>query len=96
MPVAEYGESVRFDELFNTPHGADLSAVAPLYGLQHVRVTSWSDYTEAINKSLSHPGISIVEVPVDRDANLEHFRNVVRSVGEAVESRETQSRGEGG
>ena len=96
LPVAEYGESVRFDELFNTPHGADLSAVAPLYGLQHVRVTSWSDYTEAINKSLSHPGISIVEVPVDRDANLEHFRNVVRSVGEAVDSQETQSRGEGG
>lgn len=84
LPIAAYGESVRFEELFTTPHGVDLSAVAPLYGLEHTRVSNWNDYQDAIDKSFVHPGVSIIEVPVDRDANLDHFRALVREVGSAA------------
>jgi 2-succinyl-5-enolpyruvyl-6-hydroxy-3-cyclohexene-1-carboxylate synthase len=84
LPVAEYGESVRFEELFTTPHGVDLSGAASLYGLSHTRVGSFSEYTAAIDKSLAHPGVSIIEVPVDREANLAHFRALVKEVGQAL------------
>ncbi len=84
LPVAAYGDSVRFDEFFTTPHAADLSAVAPLYGLSHTRVANWDDYAVAIQKSLSHPGVSVIEVPIDREDNLEHFRSLVSAVGEAL------------
>lgn len=92
LPVAAYGEAVRFEELFTTPHGVDLSAVAPLYGLVHTKVSSWNDYVDAIDKSFVHPGVSVIEVPVDREANLEHFRALVKEVGAAVSAT---SAGEG-
>jgi 2-succinyl-5-enolpyruvyl-6-hydroxy-3-cyclohexene-1-carboxylate synthase len=95
LPVAAYGEAVRFEELFTTPHGVDLAAVAPLYGLDHTRVSNWSDYADAIEKSFVHPGVSVIEVPIDREANLEHFRDVVREVGEAVNQRGVDAQGEG-
>jgi len=94
LPVAEYGEAVRFEELFTTPHGIDLAGVAPLYGLSHTRVTNWNDYTDAIQKSLAYPGVSIIEVPVDREENLEHFRLLVREVGRAVATCARSSVGE--
>ena len=86
LPIAGFGESVRFNEFFTTPHGVDLSAVAPLYGLSHTRVANWNQYATAIEKSLAHPGVSIIEVPIDRDANLEHFRGLVSAVGQALEA----------
>jgi 2-succinyl-5-enolpyruvyl-6-hydroxy-3-cyclohexene-1-carboxylate synthase len=92
LPVAAYGEAVRFEELFTTPHGVDLSAVAPLYGLVHTKVSSWNDYVDAIDKSFVHPGVSVIEVPVDREANLEHFRALLQEVGAAVSAT---SAGEG-
>lgn len=85
LPVAEYGDSVRFDELFTTPHGLDLSAVAPLYGLSHTRVTNWNEYAHAIGKSIAHPGVTLIEVPVDREVNREHFRSLVHAVGQALD-----------
>jgi 2-succinyl-5-enolpyruvyl-6-hydroxy-3-cyclohexene-1-carboxylate synthase len=84
LPAAAYGEAIRFDELFTTPHGVDLSAVAPLYGLVHTRVASWNDYADAVDKSFVHAGVSIIEVPIDREANLEHFHALVQEVGRAV------------
>lgn len=84
LPVAEYGESIRFNELFTTPHGVDLSAAATLYCLSHTRVANFREYDAAIEKSLAHPGVSIIEVPIDREANLEHFRSLVSATGLAL------------
>ena len=86
LPIAQYGEGVHFDELFNTPHGVDLSAAATLYGLTHTRVCDWNEYRGAIEKSLVQPGVSVIEVPIDGDANRDHFRALVREVGRALES----------
>ncbi len=84
LPIAEYGEQVRFEELFTTPHGVDLASVARLYELSHTRVETWADYSGALEKAWSEPGVSIIEVPIDREANLEHFRSLVDEVAEAV------------
>lgn len=86
LPIAQYGETVHFDELFNTPHGVDLSAAAHLYGLTHTRVRDWNEYENAIEKSLAQPGISVIEVPIDGEANRDHFRALVAAVGRALET----------
>lgn len=86
LPVAEYGEAVRFNELFNTPHGLDLKAVCASYGLTHCRVDSFGEYASAIEKSLIHSGVTVIEVPIDRDTNLAHFKDVVAAVSIAVAS----------
>jgi 2-succinyl-5-enolpyruvyl-6-hydroxy-3-cyclohexene-1-carboxylate synthase len=84
LPIAQYAEAVRFDELFNTPHGADLSAAASLYGLHHTRVANFHEYEAAIGKSLGESGVSIIEVPIDGEANRDHFRALVTAVQESL------------
>jgi 2-succinyl-5-enolpyruvyl-6-hydroxy-3-cyclohexene-1-carboxylate synthase len=84
LPIAQYAEAVRFDELFNTPHGVDLSAAASLYGLHHTRVANFDEYETAIDKSLSESGVSVIEVPIDGDANRDHFRALVAAVEESL------------
>ena len=84
LPIAQYAEAVRFDELFNTPHGVDLSAAASLYGLHHTRVANFDEYKTAIDKSLSESGVSVIEVPIDGEANRDHFRALVTAVQESL------------
>ncbi len=86
LPVAQHGESIRFEELFATPHAADLAAVAPLYGVHHHTVEGYADYEEALLKSVDFPGVTVIEVPIDRLANVEHFKELIYKVGEAVEN----------
>jgi 2-succinyl-5-enolpyruvyl-6-hydroxy-3-cyclohexene-1-carboxylate synthase len=80
LPVARHGQSVRFEEFFATPHGLDLARAAALYQLEHIRVSSWQEYADALAKSLAGDGVTIIEVPVDRRENLEHFRELVAGV----------------
>jgi 2-succinyl-5-enolpyruvyl-6-hydroxy-3-cyclohexene-1-carboxylate synthase len=84
LPIARHGESVRFEELFATPHGLDLRHAAELAGAAWGRVDSWEDYASALEKSWSHDGLSLIEVPVERDANVAHFRSLVAAVSEAL------------
>lgn len=88
LPIAAHGEDVRFDELFNTPHGAGFGGAAALYGVQHTRVDSLAGYEAAIEKSWSQAGVSIVEVRLDGDANRAHFRSVVAAVQRELEAGE--------
>jgi len=100
LPVARHGPSVRFEEFFTTPHGLELARVAALYELEHVRVSSWQEYADALAKSLAGDGVTIIEVPIDRRENLEHFRELVSGVGsllagEGGDGGEGRSEGEG-
>jgi 2-succinyl-5-enolpyruvyl-6-hydroxy-3-cyclohexene-1-carboxylate synthase len=84
LPIARHGDSVHFEELFATPHGLDLRPAAELAGAAYTRADSWEDYAAALEKSCSHDGLSLIEVPVDRDANVVHFRALVAAVSEAL------------
>jgi 2-succinyl-5-enolpyruvyl-6-hydroxy-3-cyclohexene-1-carboxylate synthase len=86
LPIAAHGEQVAFESLFRMPHGLDLSAAASLFGASFARVTSLEHFRTSLEKSLSSPGLSLIEVPVDRDANVEHFRSLVRIAGAAARS----------
>jgi 2-succinyl-5-enolpyruvyl-6-hydroxy-3-cyclohexene-1-carboxylate synthase len=84
LPIASHGEDVGFEEFFATPHGLDLEHAAQLFGLGHTRVDSWDALRSALEKEPRSEGVTIVEVPVDRDANLAHFRAIVAEVAAAV------------
>jgi 2-succinyl-5-enolpyruvyl-6-hydroxy-3-cyclohexene-1-carboxylate synthase len=88
LPVAEQGEAVDFERLFRTPHGLDFEAAANLYGLEYTRVATWDDYRQAILASLSASSpqarAHLVEVPIDRDANVKHFRELIAIAARAI------------
>jgi 2-succinyl-5-enolpyruvyl-6-hydroxy-3-cyclohexene-1-carboxylate synthase len=84
LPIAEYGETVGFEEYFRAPHGLDLGAVARAYGARFTRIGSWEHFRAALKESFAAPGVSLVAVPVDRDRNVAHLRDLYRAVSAAL------------
>ncbi|NUU17983.1 2-succinyl-5-enolpyruvyl-6-hydroxy-3-cyclohexene-1-carboxylic-acid synthase [Cellulomonas humilata] len=63
----EPGEPARadvFERVFGTPHGADLAALCAGYGVRHTRVSDVDGLLPAL--AAPGPGLSVVEVRVDR------------------------------
>jgi 2-succinyl-5-enolpyruvyl-6-hydroxy-3-cyclohexene-1-carboxylate synthase len=86
LPIAEHGESVDFDRLFTASHGLDLAAVAGAYGLRHQRVTDAADLSRALQDSLASAGTQVIEVAVDRHANLALHRDIQQEVSRSLRS----------
>jgi 2-succinyl-5-enolpyruvyl-6-hydroxy-3-cyclohexene-1-carboxylate synthase len=77
LPIAEQGSRVDFERLFRTPHGIDLSRLAHLYDAGFTRVETQESLEAQLRQSMVEPGVHVIEVPVDRDANLEAFREAI-------------------
>jgi 2-succinyl-5-enolpyruvyl-6-hydroxy-3-cyclohexene-1-carboxylate synthase len=84
LPIAEHGEAVGFERLFRTPHGLELRHAAALFGLRHARVESWEAFRLALKDGFAHEEVSIVELPVDADANVRHFRALAAAASAAA------------
>lgn len=65
-----------FERVFATPHGADLSALCAAYGVRHTRVSDLDGLAPAL--AAPGPGLSVVEVRVDRAGR--------RALGERIEA----------
>jgi 2-succinyl-5-enolpyruvyl-6-hydroxy-3-cyclohexene-1-carboxylate synthase len=77
LPVAAEPERSDFDQLFRVSHGLDLSHAADLFGARFERTRSSEVFRKALESSLRAPGLSIIEVPIDRDASLAAFRSLM-------------------
>jgi len=84
LPVAERADRAVFETYFSTPHGADLREIAAGFGVDSVRVSSWEHFRAAFKSALATPGVSLVELPVDRDRSVAHHREIDRSVSAAL------------
>ena len=84
LPIARYAAPRDFEALFTTPHGLDLAPAAALYGARFERVGDWCGYRDAIDRALSAGGVSIVEVPIAREANRAHFQALCARAGRAA------------
>ncbi len=71
LPQASVLAADRFEQLFGTPHGADLVGLAAAHGL---RASSVCDRDE-LDARLAEPGSQLIRVPSERAANVrEHAR----------------------
>jgi 2-succinyl-5-enolpyruvyl-6-hydroxy-3-cyclohexene-1-carboxylate synthase len=84
LPIAAYGDAVRFEENFRMPLGVDFAPAAESFGVRFTRVGSWEHFRAAVKESASSANTSVVEVPVDRDRSVAHRREIQRAVGEAL------------
>jgi 2-succinyl-5-enolpyruvyl-6-hydroxy-3-cyclohexene-1-carboxylate synthase len=82
LPIASEPE---LDELFVTPHGLDLAAVAAAAKVDHVVIDAPSALSDAIRSRAA--GTRIVEVPIDRAASVVARRQLRDRVSEAVAER---------
>ena len=81
LPIAQQGENVDFEKLFRTPHGLDLSGLADFYQVGFKRAVDRETLMRELRAGLTTPGVHLIEVPVDRDANLDAFREGIALAG---------------
>ncbi len=67
LPQATELAEDRFEQLFGTPHGTDVVALARAHGLDAETVTAPDELADRI----ANPGPSVTRVPTDRKANVE-------------------------
>ena len=84
LPVADRADPEVFETHFRTPHGANLGDIVAGFGAGFERVGSWEDFRASFKSALAAPGVSVVEIPVDRDRSVAHHREIDRRVGEAL------------
>lgn len=75
LPQSRLGDV--FDEYFTTPHGLDFEHGARLYGCAFDRVADWDHFESVLRGAIDSPGTNIVELRIDRDADLAITRELI-------------------
>jgi len=85
LPIAE-DPGVDFETLFRTPHGVDLSGLDGFAGIRATTLSESDSVDGAVRSALSstEPGVDLLIVPVDRDADVDQRRRITVAVGEAL------------
>jgi 2-succinyl-5-enolpyruvyl-6-hydroxy-3-cyclohexene-1-carboxylate synthase len=68
----------------STPTGLDFAKAAALYGLQHETVSDVASFRAALERALSDPRSSMIEVRTERPANVELHRQVWDAIAGAI------------
>ena len=86
LPIASRGDEIDFETLFRTPHGLDLASFDGVGGVRINKVSSASDFAEALRSACESdtPGVDVVLVSVDPDADLAQHRAIAGAVKDAV------------
>jgi 2-succinyl-5-enolpyruvyl-6-hydroxy-3-cyclohexene-1-carboxylate synthase len=84
LPQRRALDAGTFEQLFGTPHGSDLVALAEAHGVPAERVGSRAGLRAAVTGALTRGGPRVVVVGTDRDANVEVHRRVEAAVAAAV------------
>jgi 2-succinyl-5-enolpyruvyl-6-hydroxy-3-cyclohexene-1-carboxylate synthase len=72
------------ERLFVTPHGRDLAALAAAAGIGYGRVERAIDLPDVLVHAITAHGIRLIEVPVDRAANVRRHAEVQTAVDAAL------------
>jgi len=86
LPQAVELDPGRFEQLFGTPHGTDLVAVAEAYGVPAERVGSRAGLQSALNGAAMRGGTRVVVVGSDRSQAPEVHRRLQERVRVAARS----------
>jgi 2-succinyl-5-enolpyruvyl-6-hydroxy-3-cyclohexene-1-carboxylate synthase len=80
LPQATTLAAERFEQLFGTPHGTDLVALAQSHGLPACTVTTVED----LQSALAAPGPSLIRVPSDRASNVAAHDSLHRAISQTL------------
>jgi len=87
LPQANAVSDHRFEQLFGTPHGTDVGAVARAFGLV---VHEPKTYAELLD-SLSRTGTSVTVVNTERRSNVKLHERLHQAIASAVDAATSDS-----
>ncbi|HEY5976751.1 MAG TPA: 2-succinyl-5-enolpyruvyl-6-hydroxy-3-cyclohexene-1-carboxylic-acid synthase [Solirubrobacterales bacterium] len=79
LPQAEALDADEFEAILGTPRGIDVAGAAALFDLPHRRLADLDSLTEALEA-----GTGLIEIPVDRGANVALHRALAARVAAAL------------
>ena len=82
--LPQANEREHFETLFGTPHGLDFSHTSQLYGGKYNKVQSWGEFEKVFTESFEIQGLKIIEVPTERESNLQKHRNLWSFVSQEI------------
>ena len=82
LPQATQVEASTFELLYGTPHGVSFEHLAATHGIDYHRVESIS----GLRNLLHTDGLRLIEVPLDRGANVSQHNSLNEAVVAAVDS----------
>lgn len=91
LPQSQLLETTRFEQLFGTPHGSDLAALAGAHGVPVERVGDLTELATALCDWSATRGTRVVIVTSDRAGNVEVHRRLNEAVAKAVGLRSVGS-----
>ena len=83
LPIAQAAKQDEFETLFGTPHGVDLAHAAALGGARLHRPETPAALRGAVRQGLEG-GLHLVEVRVDRAANVDEHRQLFARMAAAL------------
>lgn len=83
LPVSR---TEHFEPLFGTPHGLRFADLVRGFGLPYEAPTSIDDFVHAYQRSLSAPGVTVIEVTTHRHTNAELHRSISKDISIGLSS----------
>lgn len=82
--LPQASEKDYFELLFGTPHGLNFAHAAELYQAKYNKVATWEEFQQVFTSSFSVPGLKIIEVPTERETNLEKHQELWKFVSQEI------------
>lgn len=79
-----------FERYWLTPQGLELEKAAELFGLDYRLVERQSRFLPALEQGLEAPGVSLIEVAIDRNYSLQRHRAYWKTGGSAAGKRDRE------
>jgi 2-succinyl-5-enolpyruvyl-6-hydroxy-3-cyclohexene-1-carboxylate synthase len=90
LPQRDQLDTARFEQLFGTPHGVDITALAAAHGVPSERVATRTGVQAALAGALTRGGPRVVVVDTDRDANVAVHRELHSAIAAAWDELSAQ------
>lgn len=84
LPQANALEHERFEQLFATPHGTNLAALAAAHGVPCLDVRASGAFMPSVTAALAGGGVQVIRVRSERAANVDIHRRINAAVAEAL------------
>ncbi|MBS3976223.1 MAG: 2-succinyl-5-enolpyruvyl-6-hydroxy-3-cyclohexene-1-carboxylic-acid synthase [Syntrophomonadaceae bacterium] len=82
LPQAKHKK--HFEMLFGTPTGLNFEQAVNMYGGFFARVSNWQEFREMVACRVAGKGLSVIEVPTEREENAELHRRLWQSLSENI------------
>jgi 2-succinyl-5-enolpyruvyl-6-hydroxy-3-cyclohexene-1-carboxylate synthase len=82
LPQAK--EPKHFETLFGTPTDLEFVHAVRLYEGRYTKVQNWDEFHSAVSQSLEWKGLNVVEIPTDRNVNVQVHREMWNRVSQEI------------